>query len=55
MASISAKDHFVVNEGHANGYDEHKMVQSHNEIERCLFYAPAIDGSGDEDKLCVTY
>jgi len=55
MASISAKDHFVVNEGHANGYDEHKMVQSGDEIERCLFYAPAIDGSGDEDKLCVTY
>ena len=55
LTDITAKDHFLVNEGKANGYDEHKIVKSGEEIERCLFYAPAICGSGDEDKLCVTY
>jgi hypothetical protein len=55
LLSIAAKDHFIVNEGKANDYDEHAMVQSGDEIEKCLFYAPAIDDSGDADKLCVTY
>jgi len=55
LVGTNAKDHFIVNEGKANGYDEHKIVKSGEEIERCLFYAPAIDSSGDEDKLCVTY
>lgn len=55
LLTASAKDHFIVNEGNAVEYNEHRMVQSGQEIERCLFKTAAIDGSGSIDELCVTY